>query len=32
MKPGHKLGEIEPIFKRIDNEKIKEQVNKLNSR
>lgn len=32
LKPGHKLGEIEPIFKRIDNEKIKEQVNKLNSR
>lgn len=32
LKPGHKLGEIEPIFKRIDNDKIKEQVNKLNNR
>lgn len=32
LKPGHKLGDIEPIFKRIDNDKIKEQVNKLNSR
>ena len=32
LKPGHKLGDIEPIFKRIDNDKIKEQVNKLNNR
>ena len=32
FKPGHKLGEIGPIFKRIDNDKIKEQVNKLNNR
>ncbi len=32
LQPGHKLGEIEPIFKRIDNDKIKEQVNKLNNR
>jgi methionyl-tRNA synthetase len=32
LEPGHKLGQIEPIFKRIDNDKIKEQVDKLNNR
>jgi methionyl-tRNA synthetase len=32
LKPGHKLGEIEPIFKKVDDDKIKEQVNKLNNR
>ena len=32
LKPGHKLGEIEPIFKKVDKDKIKEQVNKLNNR
>jgi methionyl-tRNA synthetase len=32
LKPGHKLGNIEPIFKKVDNDKIKEQVNKLNNR
>ena len=32
LKPGHKLGDIEPIFKKVDNDKIKEQVNKLNNR
>ena len=32
LKPGHRLGEIEPIFKKIDKDKIKEQVNKLNNR
>lgn len=32
LKPGHRLGEIEPIFKKVDKDKIKEQVNKLNNR
>jgi methionyl-tRNA synthetase len=32
LKPGHKLGEIEPIFKKVDNDKIKEQVSKLDNR
>jgi methionyl-tRNA synthetase len=32
LKPGHRLGEIGPIFKKVDKDKIKEQVNKLNNR
>ena len=32
LNPGHKLGDIEPIFEKIDRDKIKEQENKLNNR
>jgi methionyl-tRNA synthetase len=32
LSPGHKLGDIEPIFKKVDTDKIKEQVSKLNIR
>jgi methionyl-tRNA synthetase len=32
LNPGHKLGDIEPIFKKLDTDKIKEQENKLNNR
>ena len=32
LDPGHKLGDIEPIFEKIDRDKIKEQENKLNNR
>jgi methionyl-tRNA synthetase len=32
LKAGHILGNIQPLFKKIDEDKIKEQVNKLNSR
>ena len=32
LKPGHKLGKIEPIFNKIDENKIKEHVNKLINR
>jgi methionyl-tRNA synthetase len=31
LKPGHRLGDIEPIFKKVDTDKIKEQENKLNN-
>jgi methionyl-tRNA synthetase len=32
LDPGHKLGNIEPIFEKVDRDKIKEQGNKLNNR
>ena len=32
LKAGHILGNIQPLFKKIDEVKIKEQVNKLNNR
>ena len=32
LKAGHLLGNIQPLFKKIDEVKIKEQVNKLNNR
>jgi methionyl-tRNA synthetase len=32
LDPGHKLGDIEPIFEKVDRDKIKEQENKLNNR
>jgi methionyl-tRNA synthetase len=32
LKPGDKLGDIEPIFKKVESDKIKEQINKLNDR
>ncbi len=32
LSPGHTLGDIEPIFKKVDIENIKEQINKLNTR
>jgi methionyl-tRNA synthetase len=32
LNPGHKLGDIEPIFKKVDTDKIKEQENKLINR
>ena len=31
LKPGHRLGDIEPIFKKVDTDKIKEQENILNN-
>jgi methionyl-tRNA synthetase len=31
LKPGHRLGDIEPIFKKVDTDKIKEQEIKLNN-
>ncbi len=32
LKAGHILGNIQPLFKKVDEVKIKEQVNKLNNR
>ena len=32
LNPGHKIGEINPIFDKVDTDKIKEQENKLNNR
>ena len=32
LKAGHVLGNIQPLFKKIDEVKIKEQANKLNNR
>jgi len=32
LKPGNKLGNIEPIFKKVESDNIKEQINKLNDR
>jgi len=32
LNPGDKLGDIEPIFKKVESDNIKEQINKLNDR
>ncbi|HEY6949734.1 MAG TPA: methionine--tRNA ligase [Nitrososphaeraceae archaeon] len=32
LNPGHRIGEINPIFDKVDTDKIKEQENKLNNR
>gem|GEM_PF-5940000 len=32
LNPGHRIGEIRPIFNKVDTDKIKEQENKLYNR
>ncbi|TLX67557.1 MAG: methionine--tRNA ligase [Thaumarchaeota archaeon] len=32
LNPGDKLGDIEPLFKKVESDNIKEQINKLNDR
>ena len=32
LNPGHRIGDINPIFDKVDTDKIKEQENKLNNR